>query len=66
MLNFGFALGITSFFITILISAVGSWQNELVWDIGAFGTWDTVRTGILENPEELSFIWRLSHCEDCN
>lgn len=58
--------GITSFFITILISAVGSWQMSWWGTLGLLGLGMRLELGFLENPEELSFIWRLSHCEDCN
>ncbi|ERI69319.1 hypothetical protein HMPREF1548_03485 [Clostridium sp. KLE 1755] len=51
----------------------GKLANELVGSIGAFGFWDlglgrSLELGFLENPGsfELSFIWRLSHCADCN
>ncbi|MFR9236539.1 MAG: hypothetical protein ACLVLH_27700 [Eisenbergiella massiliensis] len=39
-----------------------SWWGTL----GLLGLGMRLELGFLENPEELSFIWRLSHCEDCN
>ena len=50
MLNFWVCIGDHLFLYYYPYFCGGKLANELVWDIGAFGTWDTVRTGIFGKP----------------